>query len=206
MNMGGYDLDITTHFRIARSALKDREMSSMRESLSRGLVVAGTVMMDLSPWRFRHRHFYSLSRNYTYQKMYEVIDKLSEKETLCLTDWFTLGGILHYMMDYFCQVHQDESSYETLSHMRYERRLGKMLKQDETGIREYLDDAEFSFDVSAFELDDDIPSWVESLHEIYMEREDLMKKDLAFSIYMTEQIFMYVLEKERERTEVFSAA
>ncbi|MEE1227486.1 MAG: zinc dependent phospholipase C family protein [Lachnospiraceae bacterium] len=186
-------MDITTHYRIARRALESEQTEGIRDRAAKALLLVGTAAMDLSPMRFKHRHFYNFSRDYTYEQMEKLISKLQKNDKLNLFNWFCLGGVLHYMMDYFCQVHQDSESYEAVSHMIYEKNLNRCMREDLANIKDYQNT---HIGEDSLQDLDEIASWVESLHAEYLDRDDQMEKDLAYAMFMTVQVFDCVRERE----------
>lgn len=88
------------------------------EALASGLP-AGSLIPDLSPMQFVHRHFYAKSGKYVQKKL----EQLSGKNSL-----FTLlvyGEMAHYVSDFCCSVHFGGSIGNIREHIQYERELNR---------------------------------------------------------------------------------
>jgi hypothetical protein len=112
-------MKVRTHFNIVRLSLKNSTNTSFRGKLYQKMYCIGAMLPDFSIMQFRYRHFYGSSREYVYEK----IKKLKEKKDLNAIDILTIGCIVHYLSDYSCYPHRNESIGNAKYHILYERKL-----------------------------------------------------------------------------------
>lgn len=85
--------------------------------LERIIFCIGSLLPDLSPMQFIHRHFYGKSGRYVQKKL----ERLSGRDTL--TALLTYGKMAHYVSDFCCSVHTDDCIGNVREHIFYERAL-----------------------------------------------------------------------------------
>lgn len=108
-------MKLRTHFIIAKIAAEYVGFTFWE----RNIFCIGSLIPDLSPMQFVHRHFYSKSWKYVQKKLEQISGKNS---------WFTLliyGEIAHYISDFCCSVHSCGGIGNIREHIQYERALNR---------------------------------------------------------------------------------
>ncbi len=106
-------MKLRTHFIIAKIAAEYAGFTFWK----RNAFCIGSLIPDLSPMQFVHRHFYVKSGKYVQKKL----EQLSGKNSL-----FTLlvyGEMAHYVSDFCCSVHSGGGIGNIREHIQYERAL-----------------------------------------------------------------------------------
>lgn len=106
-------MKLRTHFIIAKIAAEYVGFTFWE----RNIFCIGSLIPDLSPMQFVHRHFYAKSGKYVQKKL----EQLSRRNSL-----FTLliyGEMAHYVSDFCCSVHSGGDIGNVRDHILYERAL-----------------------------------------------------------------------------------
>lgn len=108
-------MKLRTHFIIAKIAAEYAGFTFWK----RNAFCVGSLIPDLSPMQFIHRHFYAKSGKYVQKKL----EQLSGKNSLFTM--FVYGEIAHYVSDFCCSVHSGGSIGNIREHIQYERALNR---------------------------------------------------------------------------------
>lgn len=108
-------MKLRTHFIIAKIAAEYVGFTFWE----RNAFCVGSLIPDLSPMQFVHRHFYAKSGKYVQKKL----EQLSGKNSLFTM--FVYGEIAHYVSDFCCSVHSSGSIGNIREHIQYERALNR---------------------------------------------------------------------------------
>lgn len=124
-------MKLRTHFIIAKIAA---ECVGLTKAECIAFCV-GSLIPDLSPMQFVHRHFYESSGEYVLSKL----NKLSNRQSLL--SLFEYGKMAHYLSDFCCSVHVGGNIGNVREHMSYERKLNRYaLENYETFRSQYFKD------------------------------------------------------------------
>ncbi|WP_124098297.1 zinc dependent phospholipase C family protein [Ruminococcus sp. Marseille-P6503] len=108
-------MKLQTHLIIARLAAEKSGLTPIK----RAAFCIGSLIPDLSPMQFIHRHFYRQSGGYIIRKL----EKLSGKSSFF--SMLELGKAAHYVSDFCCSVHFNGEIGNVRRHILYERRLNR---------------------------------------------------------------------------------
>lgn len=108
-------MKLRTHFIIAKIAAEKCGFSFWE----RNAFCIGSLISDLSPMQFVHRHFYLASGEYVHKKL----ESLSGRHSLFAL--LLYGEMAHYVSDFCCSVHADNSIGNVREHILYERRINR---------------------------------------------------------------------------------
>lgn len=106
-------MKLRTHFIIAKIAAEHTGFTFWEKTA----FCIGSLIPDLSPMQFVHRHFYAKSGKYVQKKL----EQISGRNSL-----FTLlvyGKMAHYVSDFCCSVHSGGAIGNIREHIQYERAL-----------------------------------------------------------------------------------
>ena len=173
-------MKMKTHYYFLKKMLKTEPFANCLGKFEQWVLLLGVSILDYSPSRFFHPHYYLKSRDYTVA----TLNRLANKQCWCVMDVFHAGKQIHYLMDYFCAVHQEQGLKNPRQHMEYEKALhGFFLNSDLEVYRQ------------EFEACPDRNNWVDDLHDRYMQQEDGFGKDLRYSIISCKRVLYTVMEK-----------
>lgn len=129
-------MKLRTHFIIAKIAAEYAGFTFWE----RNAVCIGSLIPDLSPMQFIHRHFYAKSGEYVQKKL----ERLSGRNSLLAL--LIYGKMAHYVCDFCCSVHSSGSIGNIREHIQYERALNHyalekydLLKAECENFREHKD-------------------------------------------------------------------
>ncbi len=108
-------MKLRTHFMIAKIAAENSGFSFWE----RNIFCIGSLIPDLSPMQFIHRHFYASSGEYVQKKLEHLSGRNSFYALL------TYGKMAHYVSDFCCSVHADNKIGNVREHIIYERELNQ---------------------------------------------------------------------------------
>lgn len=117
-------MKLKTHYIISKIAAEKQNGLSPCQIR---LFCIGSVLPDLSPMQFIHRHFYAKSADFVFMKLKKLNGKSSAMAMLAY------GNMAHYCSDFCCSVHFQGSVGNPIKHLQYEKALaefaGKHLKE-----------------------------------------------------------------------------
>lgn len=108
-------MKLRTHFIIAKIAADKSGFSHWE----RNVFCIGSLIPDLSPMQFIHRHFYGASGEYVKKKLEQLSGRRSVFALLLY------GEMAHYVSDFCCSVHADNRVGDVREHILYERRINQ---------------------------------------------------------------------------------
>lgn len=95
-------------------------------ALNKKSLKKGSVGPDFSPNLFLKPHYFDQSYEYLQQEIKKFLF-LGSRESEAFS--FRLGNILHYIADYFCMAHNNQSLREALTqHLKYEFTLDQFFR------------------------------------------------------------------------------
>lgn len=106
-------MKLRTHFLIAKIASENSGFTFWERSV----FCVGSLIPDLSPMQFIHRHFYAKSGKYVEKKLKQISGKNS------LLGLMVYGKMAHYVSDFCCSVHSGGGIGDIHEHIQYERAL-----------------------------------------------------------------------------------
>ncbi len=115
-------MKVRTHFHLAKLSLHNLK-SCFPENFSLNMFYLGTIIADCCWLAYTNPHFYKKSDKYIEKKL----DNLLEKEKLNAYNSLQLGIIIHYLCDFCCYSHINDSIGNVNEHMVYERGIQKYL-------------------------------------------------------------------------------
>lgn len=114
----------------------------------------------------------------------EKLSILEDKNKYSVMYYFRLGMIMHYICDYYCRAHNELSVVQAIKHKKYERGLGKYIKEHRN-----IKFKEFT----STNKERDILKIIESAHEEYVRgfsnKVHSYYKDLLMSLSVNSAIF-----------------
>lgn len=109
----------------------NKNILSIKEKLYIEILCIGSMLPDLMPSQFIHHHFYQKSKIYIFKK----IEKLIKEEKASFFNIIALGKISHYLSDFCCFAHRNESIKNPREHILYERELNRFMLKNMEEIR-----------------------------------------------------------------------
>ena len=182
-------MNMKTHYLLMKNILDSIPYPDRVNGLDRILILSGATITDISPSRFFHAHYYLKSLEYICSQ----IQKLEKKEHWNKRDIFNAGKQFHYLMDFFCAMHQGKGLRKPAKHVKYERDLYIYISEKDGGSeREYIP--------SVFIRD----KWIQNLHEKYESKEVSFENDIAYSAAAC-KTFMYMVVSKIQKHPITQA-
>ena len=182
-------MKMKTHYVLMKSMFKEVPYADRVAKIDKILILLGATITDYSPSRYVHAHYYLKSLEYTSRQ----IKKLEKKEHWNKMDVFNVGKQFHYLMDFFCAMHQEGGLKKPAKHVKYERDLhAYMLEKYSENQSKYIP---FVFITD---------NWIQNLHEKYDSSEVTFENDLTYSVMACKTFMCMVVSKIlNEKTVVF---
>lgn len=122
-------MKLKTHYMLSRIASENQSGLSL---LQKKAFCIGSLLPDLSPMQFIHRHFYTKSAKYVFKKLRRLYGKNS------LASMLAYGKMAHYCSDFCCSVHRDGKIGNPSEHIKYESALEIFAINNKSKIKECI--------------------------------------------------------------------
>ena len=159
---------ILHHYLIAKIAAERCGASPLQSRL----FCIGSLIPDLSPMQFIHRHFYACSGEYVFAKLEKLSQSVSPFAML------TYGKMAHYMSDFCCSVHASGGVGDVREHILYERALNHYAVDNYAELKKEA--ADLAKDKQLLNI----------LKDYYSGEKNVMHTDMLFSIKACIGVFM----------------
>lgn len=170
-------MKMETHYFFLKNMLKEMPYADRITRTDKILLFLGVTVTDFSPSRCVHAHYYLKSLEYTDRQ----VKKLQKKAHWNKRDVFNAGKQFHYLMDFFCAVHQEEGLRKPVKHLKYEQELHTyFVEKCKESERKYIPFAAIR------------DQWIQNLHEKYAGQEVAFENDFIYSS-MSCKTFLYMV-------------
>lgn len=185
--------------------------------LKRYSLIYGAIKPDVSTIFAKYPHYINLSLDNLCEMVYDIIETIegrNELETRAFAR--ELGVVLHYIMDYFCRVHNDINGIKhpkNIKHIWYEQGLQRTIKKYELeALREEVTN-DLDYDIKKIDMIS-FKDYIIYKHNKYMKEAGKMyihdnkkkrkKTDIVYSYKMDLLVASYIVKKILDKTKLLT--
>lgn len=179
----------TTHLRVAKIIKKVVE-ENLAVKLDTYSFMYGSIKPDLSYRLIQIPHFKHKSYDFIKSEINSLMKYRIKKNTICTKEFSErLGIIIHYLSDFFCEVHKESFKGSFITHYIYELRLATYFRKRHKALGSF----NYLRYLNVFTEHQNICNFIDKLYDKYSRRNPSYAVDITYIMKVCISVVVSIL-------------